>query len=52
MLIWFVIIKKGEIVRMYKVLMITNPSIIVIVVVPNRLSKQVLTVVLKYLKTA
>ena len=33
-------------VRMYKVLMITNPS----VVVPNRLSKQVLTAVLNVLK--
>jgi len=43
---WFAIIKKGEIVRMYKVLMITNPS----VVVPNRLSKQGLTAVLNVLK--
>ena len=47
MVTWFVIIKKGEIVRMYKVLMITNPSV---VVVPNRLSKQVPTAVLNVLK--
>ena len=33
---------------MYKVLMITNPG--VVVVVPNRLSKQVLTVILNVLK--
>jgi len=33
MVTWFVIIKKGEFVRIYKVLMITNPSVIV---VPNR----------------
>ena len=33
MVAWFVIIKKGEIVMMYMVLMITNPSV---VVVPNR----------------
>ena len=38
------------IVRMYKVLMITNPS--VVVVVPNRLSKQALTAVLQCTKTA
>jgi len=46
MVTWFVIIKKGEIVMMYKVLMITNPSI----VVPNRLFKQVLTAILNALK--
>ena len=43
------IIHESEIrfVRMYKVLMITNPSV---VVVPNMLSKQVLTTVLNVLK--
>jgi len=34
---------------MYKVLMITNPSV---VVVPKRLSKQALTAVFQYTKTA
>jgi len=46
MVTWFVIIKRGEIVMMNKVFIITNPS----VDVPNRLSNQVLTGVLNTLK--
>ena len=42
--------KVCRFVRMYKVLMITNPS--VVVVVPNKLSKQVLTAILNVLKIA